>query len=665
MNFLYPAFLWSLSALSIPILIHLFNFRKTTRVYFSNTRILKQVKEVTTAKRKLKYYLILLARLLFLAFLVIAFAQPIIPARDQLDTHRDITLYLDNSLSMSAQLEDQDRALDVGVAFVQDIVDLFPTETRYRLITNDFAPFSNSLKTKEEVVDLLTQVRLSPISRSATEILNRIRLVIRAADDEVFWISDFQRSTFGIPSEKADSLVRWHLVPISPDVSDNIFVDTAYLDNPFAIGQEKNSLKVKVRNDGSHANDQLNLKLTINNIQAATAGISIPAGGVSEISFDLATGLTGLNQAHLSFNDLPVSFDNDFYLALNYIDKIRVLEIKPSSQPTAIQQVFGNKQVFTYAGYPVGNFNYSLLNQADLVVVNGINAPDESLSLALRAYLNNFGTLLFIPGSKPDLSSYRSLLQLPLSLQDQTIIQEMDHPDFNNPFFENVFEEKSVSIAMPGASEFLEWGEDRSAILRFKNGKPFLSAFQQSGKLYVLSCPLEESFTDFNKNALFVPVMYRMASTAKKTIARPYYTLSENIVSLKVDSLPGEESLRMEGNQEIIPSQRKVGDRVLLDIPKYALTQGFYYITSEADTLDLFAFNLDKDESLMARYTVAEVRHLLGEGDHLTVFEAGSTEAFSNEIKARYLGKPLWKYALMVALFFLLMEILLIRFMKQ
>lgn len=662
MSFLYPSFLWALTALAIPIIIHLFNFRKTTRVLFSNTRILKQVKQVTTAKRKLKHLLILLARLLFLAFLVAAFAQPVIPARDQLAGQRNITLYLDNSLSMSAQLEGRQRALDAGISFAGEIVNLFPPDTRYRLVTNDFAPSSNTLKAREEVIDLLTQVRLSPVSRSAGEVMNRIQLEGREGREEVFWISDFQRSTFGAP-RAADTTARWHLVPIRPTLNDNVFIDTAYLENPFAIGQELNSLNVKVRNDGSREREQLNLKLTINGIQAATTAVTIPAGGISEVSFDLATGLTGLNEAHISFNDQPVIFDNDFYLSLNYTEKISVLEIKPTSQPTAIQQVFGNRQVFSYNGFPVGNFNYSMLNQADLVVVNGVN-PDEALALALRAFLDNYGTLLFIPGSQGDTDAYRTLLQLPVTVQNQGIMQELDAPDFNNPFFENVFEERSVAVAMPRATRYLEWGEDRSAILKFKNGSPFLSAYQQGGTLYLLASPLNDTYTDFSNNALFVPVMYRMASSARKSVVRPYYILSEDFVSLKVDSLAAEESLRLKGEQEIIPAQRIVGDRVLVDVPKHTLVQGFYYVTAAEDTIDLLAFNLDREESLMAPHDTEAVLRLLGGGSNLSVFEAVSTEAFSKEIKDRYLGKPLWKYAVLLALIFLLSEILMIRFLK-
>ncbi|HRW99949.1 MAG TPA: hypothetical protein P5280_10685, partial [Cyclobacteriaceae bacterium] len=67
---------------------------------------------------------------------------------------------------MSAQVGEKTRALDAGNNFIREIVELFPADTRYKLITNDFAPFSNSYKTKTEILDLLTQLRLSAISRT-------------------------------------------------------------------------------------------------------------------------------------------------------------------------------------------------------------------------------------------------------------------------------------------------------------------------------------------------------------------------------------------------------------------------------------------------------------------------------------------------------------------
>ena len=76
------------------------------------------------------------------------------------------------------------------------------------------------------------------------------------------------------------------------------------------------------------------------------------------------------------------------------------------------------------------------------------------------------------------------------------------------------------------------------------------------------------------------------------------------------------------------------------------------------------AFNLAKAESILDQYSANEIKNQMGNGANITIFEAGSTDAFSDEIKARYLGKPLWKYALMLSLVFLLAEVLLVRFLK-
>ena len=664
MSFLYPSFLWALFALAIPVIIHLFNFRKTTQVLFSNNRFLKEVKEATTAKRRLKHYLILFSRLVFLFFLIITFCQPIIPAVEQLANGRNIILYLDNSQSMSAQTIDQNRGLELGISFARSIVDLFPPDTRYKLLTNDFSPTSNTYKTKTEILDLLTQVRLSPVSRAHKEVVDRISQAKTTRSQEVFWISDLQKSTQG-QIVRWDSLSKLHLVPIQFSKQSNVFVDTAHLENPFAAGGGKNVLHVKVRNDGDKAAERLNLKLTINETQAATTSINIPAKGTAETSFDLSTTLSGLNETKLAFNDFPITFDNEFYMALNFTDKIRILEIRSAEARTVVEKVFGNEQIFDFSSYSVNNFNYSLLSKADLVVVNGLNTVDIPLANALRDYLANSGTILFFPGSKPDVVNLKNFLQLPLvNVPDGTVLQELDKPDFSNPFFENVFEEKSVSIAMPRGIKLLDWGNDRSAILRFKNDQPFLSRFDQRGKLYVVATALQPGQTDFFNHALFVPVMYRIASSSIRNESKLYYTLRESFIQLRADSLQSEEPLRWVGEEEIVPAQRKLSDEVIFDLPKFSIVKGFYKIVANRDTVSLLAFNLDKAESLLDQYTGEEMKDLLGSGDQITIFKVGAQEAFSNEIKERYLGTPLWKYALLLAMFFLLMEILLIRFLK-
>ncbi len=649
-------FLWALTALAIPIIIHLFNFRKTTRIYFSSIKFLKQVKQETTQKRKLKKFLVLTSRLLFLLFLVLAFAQPFLPAREQISSQRNITIYLDNSFSMSAPVEGKIRALDAGVSFVREIVELFPPETRFKLLTNDFAPFSNSFKSGSEIIEQLSQVRLSPISRTLDEITRRIG----EPGSTVFWVSDFQKSTLG-EEIVMDSTWQLRLVPVEYDKLSNVFVDSVFLDNPFVIGGEKNSVRVRLRNEGPRTLDGLVTRLAINGVQAATSSVTILPNSSVETSFDLSGSLQGYNQAVFSFSDFPVSFDNEFYFTLNYSGKLRIIEIKPDATVTFIEKVYGNRQLFDFRSYSVKNIDYSLLDAADLVVLNGLNKIESSLNTALKSYSNK-GSLLLVSGAQPDLDSYKKLLRLSdLKKIEKTEMEELDRPDFRNPFFENVFEEKTSALAMPRAKRMLDWGADRSAILRFKNGLPYLSRF---GNTFVMASPLEKGATDFFTNALFVPVMYRIASSGKKAESRPYFYLSTSLVTVATDSLVGEEPAKLIGAQELVPSQRRLGDKLLLEIPRFSVNQGFYHVTHRRDTLDLVAFNLEKKESILGQFSGEEIKTSLGGGDHISIFKASSTDTFSNEIKERYLGKPLWKYALILALFFLLAEVLLIRFLK-
>src|ERR1700685_3871109 len=99
MQFLHPGFLWALTALAVPIIVHLFNFRRYKTVYFSNVKFLRELKEETSSRSRLKHWLVLASRLLAVAFLVMAFAQPFIPNKHNKfgGGKKYVSIYIDNS----------------------------------------------------------------------------------------------------------------------------------------------------------------------------------------------------------------------------------------------------------------------------------------------------------------------------------------------------------------------------------------------------------------------------------------------------------------------------------------------------------------------------------------------------------------------------------------
>jgi hypothetical protein len=79
MQFVHPYFLLGLAAIGIPVIIHLFNFRKFKRVLFTNVRFIKDIQLETRKQSRLKHLIILALRILTITCLVVAFAQPFIP----------------------------------------------------------------------------------------------------------------------------------------------------------------------------------------------------------------------------------------------------------------------------------------------------------------------------------------------------------------------------------------------------------------------------------------------------------------------------------------------------------------------------------------------------------------------------------------------------------
>ncbi|PSR05460.1 MAG: hypothetical protein BRD50_00965, partial [Bacteroidetes bacterium SW_11_45_7] len=198
MEFLYPSFLYALSLLAIPIIIHLFNFRRYKKVLFSNVRFLREVKEETVSRSRLKNFLVLLARLLALAFLVFAFAQPYIPNQDQEVSQgaKAVSVFVDNSFSMNAAGQNQ-SLLQSAKRKGEEVANAYGKGDRYQMLTNDFKGKHQRLVNREQWENLLWQVEETPAVKNISTIQARqIQALNRSdASEQVAYImSDFQES---------------------------------------------------------------------------------------------------------------------------------------------------------------------------------------------------------------------------------------------------------------------------------------------------------------------------------------------------------------------------------------------------------------------------------------------------------------------------------------
>jgi hypothetical protein len=126
MTFLNPFILLGLAAAAIPLIIHLFNFRKPKRVDFSSLAFLKERQKTTMQRVRIKQWLLLLLRTLAIGCLVLAFARPTLTGG--LGTAlggratTSIALVIDNSLSMTLR-DVQGEYLEQARAIAGSIID--------------------------------------------------------------------------------------------------------------------------------------------------------------------------------------------------------------------------------------------------------------------------------------------------------------------------------------------------------------------------------------------------------------------------------------------------------------------------------------------------------------------------------------------------------------
>lgn len=666
MTFLYPTVLFALAALTIPIVIHLFNFRRAKVIYFSNTEFLKDVKEVTSSKRRLKHYLILFTRLLFLLFLIFAFAQPYLPASKQGSSDR-VNIYVDNSFSMLNQVVEGQTQQDIAIATADEIIKLYPEETRFKLINNAFESSADLYYGKTELEDRITEITQTPINRDLESLLKRIDYRSDPNQPALnFLISDFQKSTIGdLEMITLDSQQVYYLLPVQGSNSANIFIDSVYLASPFIREGEPNQIILTIRNTGPQDQNDLLLKLYINGSQASSTGVKILANSSTEAAFDLNFSLSNINKCRISFEDFPASFDNDFYFTLNLTNQIKVLEIKENAETSVIENVYGNPTLFNFDSYQAGNLDYSAIEQADLIVLNDLATIDPVLLPYLTRFLETKGTLLVIPSEAPDLKGYQSLIpqisDVKSTQESKTGLRSLDR---DNPFFNNIFEENTKRFNMPEAISKIQWQRSGTDLLKFKQGEPFLSRFNFKGAIYLLSSPMKDAFTNFHKHALFVPVMYRIAVQSKSQSDFLYHNAEQEVITLKLDSLARNDIFRLKKQEEVlIPEQRMIGDELIFEIPQHSLNPGFYELLKEDLLMGIISINAHNKESFLENYSIVELESFFEERPNVIIRPVENINSLSKSIKEEQFGMSLWKYCLFLALLFLLVEILLIKFL--
>ena len=670
MRYQNPEILYFLFAIAIPILIHLFNFRKHKTVYFSSVRFLKKIKEKHHKQSKLKNIFILISRILAISFLVLAFSKPYIPNTEK--AKDNILIYIDNSLSMDVDYGDgnllnkaKNKALQIAKAYSID--------TKYFLITNDFYAKHNNSYDSDAIKSQIESIKSSAKQKTVSEIISRMDILSKKSN-HLYFISDMQKNTTKINDlEKIKEDNKISLIPLRTKEISNISIDSCFTSSPIFISENEIEIKVILSNQSKKDVVDEILFLYIDNKQKSQQYISLLAGEKKEISFQLLTHSKKSIIGEIRINDSPISYDNNFFFTLNRSNKINIAVINDKDKNTALSVLLERDTfLFNYSSFNIRNINYNTLLKKDLIILNAITTLNTGLLNSIELFVQNGGNILIIPPANlENLLIYNIMLK---SLGINTIEKTTNYPlkinkfKFEHPIYKNVFKKEIKNIHYPSSkkSYTLKNTIPKTKIIDFENNNSFLSSYSiKEGIIYQLSNPLDTLFNNFTKHALFVPTLINIATSSIQSDA-PYYiiNINEEINNTKKE-ITNDIPHITGNNTDIIPTIKNKHGKQLLNIHNNITKSGIYNLEYKNRKMTSFAFNYNKSESKLNSYSSKDIEKLIRDNklNNISLLSSNQTN-LTTLIKEKENGKEYWRISLILSLIFFAVEILLIKLLK-
>jgi Aerotolerance regulator N-terminal len=691
MQFLFPGFLAALAVISIPIIIHLFYFRRFKRVYFTNVRFLKEVKEETSNRQKLRNLLVLLMRCLAIAAMVLAFAQPFIPLSNGVKKgERAVSVYIDNSFSMNALSKDA-PLLELAKQRAREIVSAFAVDDRFQVLTNDFEGRDQRLVSKEDALSRIEEVRTSPASRDLSKVLLRQQQCLNTGKQEnklAYVVSDFQRNIADVAAFK-DTLIDVNLVPMRAVQERNVSIDSVWFESPVQILNQPSNLLVKISNRSDEASSDIRLSLRHDGQTKPVGSVSIPARSnrLDTIAFNILH--PGWHEARVSLTDYPVQFDDDYYLSFYVAERVNILAINGLQANKYLSNAFLGAKYAHVDNADARALDYSKFADYQLIVLNELPAIASGLANELKTFADNGGNILVFPGQTSDLNSYNALLQQfgggTLGAYEPTPRQasQVNTEEF---VFRDVFLNKSANLRLPATQGNFKIAPSRGEyILTYRDGSALLAKFPSGeGSLYFSAAPLQEQTNDLVRNGeIFVPMLFKMAIAGTKGRQVAYMIGKDEVLESRhkisasgetIYKLRQAPDVRQESagdanatstavNGEFIPEQRIFGSKVLLTPGTQVGNAGWYRLKLQSDsTLASYAFNYDRKESDLT-YISGETL-ATGLPANIKVLAENAEANFEQVVDEQERGIVLWRWCVIFALLFLALEVLFLRLWK-
>jgi len=667
MNFQNPSFLWALLLLVIPLIIHLYNFRQYKKVIFSNLAMLKEIQTQSSKTRQIKKWLILITRMLALASLILAFALPFIPSEITQSGRQLVSIYIDNSESMRADGENG-QLFENAKNTARELIQNLSPDAEIQILNNDLSPYNSQVHTPENAIKLLDDMVISYFPNDFSKIVQKISTKYNSegyASQHTFAISDFQQRKKDERS-KIDSNLSLHIIKTLPENFQNISIDSVWLEEPVVKPQSPVKLRVKVVNNGDEAIESSTLVLKINGVQQGVESFGLQSKETKIIDVAFTSSQKGWIEGDVSVNDVPVVFDNVYHFALQLKPNINILQIGEAS--IAIAKIFKNDPIFKLTAALEGSLDYASFGKYDFMIVNELHDIGSGLAEQLKQFAEKGGVVAIIPAkqignygavnSVLGMASYGVMVKKGITIKPE---------DLKHPFIKDVYKKIPQNSLLPNVIECynLQVSAGSQAIFSLKDNSPILLRERLgAGSVFQYAMPMDKAYSNMAQHELFVLSMLKMSFSRSEKQQLAYPVFGTNAIPIEgASNAENTLSLVSPTKSVLVESAvNKGGHRLWLN---NELSVAGVYSVRDKNNIEQakVALNVSRQESIQQYATKEELYNSWG-GAKLD-FMTTSSASIKNVTRKIQSGTPLWKLFVLLCLIFLLIEILLLRFLKS
>ena len=634
MQFAKPELLFLLLAILIPIIIHLFHFRKFQIESFTNVDFLKKINIKTRKSSKLRKWLVLILRTLAVGSIIIAFSQPFKSDLVDKNIDNEIIFYIDNSFSMQAKGAN-------GPLLKHTIQELITSDIPSDLITvitnnNTFKNF-----TKKQLKNSLIGIDYTNLQLSPKEIILKANNLFSKKNNkkDLIIISDFQKKNkdFTIPENLNFNLF---LVDKKPENYENKYISNVKFEsnnNNYNI-----SIQCKTNNDTTNS-----ISLSLFNKNKLIGKSLLKKNNDFRTNFSLSKNESILGRFEI--NDDGINYDDNFYFNIGKEEFISVLTIG-NKKSDYLSKIF-TKDEFLYKYSSVKNIEFEKIQNYDLIIINEVVNISNTLINELKSFMNNGGRVLFIPSIDGDLDNINNLLRIK-NLKFNNLSsnkKRITDINFKHPIFKEAFKREVSNFAYPEIKKHFTTNGIFTRMLSLEDGEVFLL---QKDNLFVFNSAINYENSNFIDSPIIVPTLYGLGKSSFKAKEQYYYIGEKNKFDINLKLQKNEIIKFKKNNKTYIPLQKNQNGKLEIKFDNLELEAGHYHLVNKLDTIKHLSLNFDRNESVLDYHDVNKF------GKNIST---SSLKDSIEIIKSKVNINGLWKWFVIFALILLVLETLVLK----